>query len=31
VIVRHGGRINVRSRPGETCFEVVLPRERPAT
>jgi len=31
VVVRHGGRINVRSRPGETCFEVVLPRERPAT
>ena len=29
VIVRHGGRITVRSRPGETCFEVVLPRERP--
>ena len=25
---RHGGRIDVRSRPGETCFEVVLPRER---
>jgi len=30
VIVRHGGRVTVRSRPGETCFEVVLPRERPS-
>ncbi|MGO9178836.1 MAG: sensor histidine kinase [Candidatus Limnocylindrales bacterium] len=30
VILRHGGRVNVRSRPGETCFEVVLPRERPS-
>ncbi|HEX7949696.1 MAG TPA: ATP-binding protein [Candidatus Limnocylindrales bacterium] len=28
VVARHGGRINIRSRPGETCFEVVLPRER---
>jgi signal transduction histidine kinase len=28
VVARHGGRINVRSRPGETCFEVCLPRER---
>ena len=28
VIARHGGRINVRSRPGETCFEVCLPMER---
>jgi signal transduction histidine kinase len=28
VVARHGGRINVRSRPGKTCFEVVLPRER---
>jgi signal transduction histidine kinase len=28
VVARHGGRINVRSRPGETCFEVSLPRER---
>jgi len=28
VIARHGGRIDIRSRPGETCFEVVLPRER---
>ncbi len=31
VILRHGGRVNVRSRPGETCFEVVLPRERPSS
>jgi signal transduction histidine kinase len=28
VIARHGGRIEVRSRPGETCFEVVLPAQR---
>ena len=28
VVARHGGRINVSSRPGETCFEVSLPRER---
>jgi len=28
VVARHGGGINVRSRPGKTCFEVVLPRER---
>jgi signal transduction histidine kinase len=28
VVARHGGRINVTSRPGETCFEVCLPRER---
>jgi signal transduction histidine kinase len=28
VIARHGGRIEIRSRPGQTCFEVVLPRER---
>jgi signal transduction histidine kinase len=25
VIARHGGRIEVRSRPGETCFEVTVP------
>ena len=30
VVGRHGGRIEVRSRPGETCFEVVLPIERRA-
>ena len=28
VVARHGGRIEIRSRPGETCFEVTLPRER---
>ena len=28
VVGRHGGRIEVRSRPGETCFEVTLPIER---
>jgi signal transduction histidine kinase len=28
VVARHRGRINVRSRPGETCFEVCLPMER---
>jgi signal transduction histidine kinase len=28
VVARHGGRIEVRSRPGQTCFEVALPRER---
>jgi signal transduction histidine kinase len=28
VVARHGGRITVRSQPGETCFEVVLPQER---
>jgi signal transduction histidine kinase len=31
VVARHGGRINVRSRPGETCFEVCLPLERRPT
>lgn len=25
VVARHGGRIEVRSQPGETCFAVVLP------
>jgi signal transduction histidine kinase len=30
VVARHGGRIDVRSKPGETCFEVVVPRERRA-
>ncbi len=30
VVVRHGGRIEVRSQPGETCFEVSLPREHTA-
>ena len=30
VVGRHGGRIDVRSRPGETCFEVSLPIERRA-
>ena len=28
VVARHRGRINVRSRPGETCFEVCLPMQR---
>ena len=28
VVARHGGRIEVRSQPGETCFEVALPLER---
>ncbi len=31
VVARHGGRINVRSRPGETCFEVCIPLERRPT
>jgi signal transduction histidine kinase len=30
VVGRHAGRIEVRSRPGETCFEVVLPIRRQA-
>jgi len=31
IVARHQGRINLRSRPGETCFEVCLPMEtRPA-
>ena len=30
VVARHDGRIEVRSRPGETCFEVALPIERRA-
>jgi len=30
VVARHGGRMAVRSRPGETCFEVALPIERRA-
>jgi signal transduction histidine kinase len=30
VVGRHGGRIDVRSRPGETCFEVSLPIQRRA-
>jgi signal transduction histidine kinase len=28
VVVRHGGRINVRSSSDGTCFEIILPRER---
>jgi signal transduction histidine kinase len=28
VVARHGGRIDVRSGPTGTCFEVTLPRER---
>jgi signal transduction histidine kinase len=28
VVARHQGRIDVRSRPGETCFEISLPTER---
>ncbi len=29
VVSRHRGRVEVRSRPGETCFEVSLPIQRP--
>jgi signal transduction histidine kinase len=29
VVYRHGGRIRVRSKPGETVFEVDLPVEPP--
>ncbi len=29
VVARHGGRIDVRSKPGETCFEVALPLAGP--
>jgi signal transduction histidine kinase len=28
VVARHGGRLSVRSKPGETCFEAALPVER---
>lgn len=28
VVARHRGRVDVRSQPGETCFEVALPLER---
>jgi signal transduction histidine kinase len=31
VIARHGGRIDVRTGPGGTCFDVALPRERHPT
>jgi signal transduction histidine kinase len=27
IVARHQGRINVRSKPGQTCFEVCLPME----
>lgn len=29
VVVRHGGRIDVESRPGRTCFQVSLPASPP--
>ena len=28
VVARHGGRIEVESRPGRTCFTVILPADR---
>jgi signal transduction histidine kinase len=31
IVVRHQGRITVRSRPGETCFEISLPIEHRPT
>jgi len=30
VVARHGGRLDVASRPGETCFTVTLPAQLPA-
>jgi signal transduction histidine kinase len=30
VVARHGGRIEVTTRPGETCFTVTLPTQLPA-
>jgi signal transduction histidine kinase len=30
VIARHGGRIDVESEPGRTCFAVSLPAEPPS-
>ncbi|MEV7560375.1 HAMP domain-containing sensor histidine kinase [Streptomyces sp. NPDC089795] len=29
VVTAHGGRVEVRSEPGRTCFEVLLPHARP--
>lgn len=29
VVTAHGGRVDVRSEPGRTCFEVLLPHARP--
>jgi signal transduction histidine kinase len=29
VVARHGGRLEVASRPGETCFTVTLPAQLP--